>query len=159
MANLQDTTIQGLVNVATDVNITGNFYKPNLPIIDVSKNDGGSCYATTGIIPFNIIYINNGGFSVTNNNSRFTVPEDGVYWVGFWTIGHNNCGTTGRVLLRVNGSNTSQARSDGSIRYGNCYAYRLFDLKEGDYIEANMTAASIYFNSTVYNRFTIFKVT
>ena len=159
MANLQNTTVQGSVTLPNDIDIAGRLSKPNLPMIDASKSNGGGCYSTTGPVPFNSISVNNGGFSITNSNSRFTVPEDGIYWVGFWTIGHNNCGSTGRVRLRVNGSNTSEARSDSSIRYGNCYAYRLFNLSEGDYIEANMSSSFIYFNATQYNRFVIFKVT
>lgn len=159
MANLQNTTVEGSVVLPNNIDITGILSKTNLPMIDVSKNNGGGCFSTTGAIPFNVIFVNEGGFSITNSNSRFTVPENGIYWVGFWSIGHNNCGTTGRVRLRINGSNTSQARSDGGIRYGNCYAYRLFDLSEGDYIEAFMTNASIYFAATQYNRFVIFKIT
>lgn len=159
MANLKHTTIQGSLGITTDLIIQGSLKKPNLPIIDASKNDGTSCYGTGGPIPFNILYVNNGGFGISNSNSRFTVPEDGVYWVGFWSIGHNSCGSTGRVRLSINGARTSQARTDVSIRYGNCYAYRLFDLSVGDYIEAELQAASIYFNATQYNRFVIFKVT
>lgn len=157
MATLQNTIIENLT-ISEVMSIDGNLIRPNLPVACVSKNDGGACFGTLGPVPFNIVHLVS-GITMSNGNSRFTVPEDGQYFCLFWTIGHNDCGTTGRLYIRVNGSLTSaQARTDGSIRYGNCYAFRIYDLKAGDYVEADLTAASLYFNSEVYNKFIIYKV-
>lgn len=157
MATLQDSTIDNL-SVTQSMSISGDFIRPNTPVAVVSKNDGGSCYGTIGPVPFNVVHLLN-GITASNSNSRFTVPEDGQYFCLFWTIGHNNCGGYGRLYIRVNGGNNScQARTDQSIRYGNCYTSAVYDLKAGDYIEADMTMAYLYFNSDVYNKFTIYKV-
>lgn len=156
MADLQTTTSENIL-VPNNLEIQGNFSRPDLPLICVSKDNGGGCFGSTGPVPFNKVIVDNGTITRSNNNSRFTVPEDGIYFVHFWTIGHNNCGSTGRIRLRVNGSDTSQARSDSTIRYGNAFAYRLFDLSAGDYVEANLSSAFMYFNFVGYNRFTIYK--
>lgn len=156
MADLQTSTVED-TDILNNFEMSGNFSRPNLPLICVSKDNGGGCFSSGGPVPFNKVIVDNGTISRSNNNSRFTVPENGAYFVHFWTIGHNNCGSTGRIHLRVNGSRTSQARSDSSIRYGNAFAYRLFDLSAGDYLDVELGAGAMYFNFVGYNRFTIYK--
>lgn len=157
MATLQSSTVDSL-DITQAMSIGGNFKRPNLPVACVSKNDGGTCYATTGPVPFNVIHDLN-GITASNSNSRFTVPEDGQYFCLFWTIGHDNCGGNGRLSIAANGVNQSaQARTDISIKYGNCYTSAVLDLSAGDYIEANMIYAYLYFSFSSYNKFIIYKI-
>ena len=159
MATLQDTTIENLT-VSTDLSgMSTGFSRPNLPIVVASKSNGGSCHTALGPVPFNNIELINGNIIASNSNSRFTVSESGKYYLLFWTIGHDNCGSTGRLHINVNGAiRTAQARTDTSIRYGNCYCYAVVDIQVGDYVEADQTAGALYFNSSVYNKFVMYKI-
>lgn len=158
MANLQDTQVQNL-DVLGNLTAGGPINRANNPVVSATKNNGGSTYSTLGAVPFNNILCQTSGITPSNNNSRFTVNEDGLYHACFYNIGTPG-GQLGRAYIRKNGSTSGdiQARSDDDIDWPVCYAMRIFSAVAGDYFELHLTAGSMYMALDHYTNFTIFKV-
>lgn len=154
MAILKNSTIQDLT-ITNQTTVNGKIVStPESSSVAFGNNTN---YTATGPIPFNNFYVTN-KINRTNNNSRYTVLEAGLYFVTWHNISQND-GTTTRTRIRVNGSNWSQARGEGTPNYPMVNAFVLNFMEEGDYFEMNHTNGSIYLVRPNYNDFTIFKVT
>lgn len=153
MASLKNSTISGL-NVSGDLEVLGviNQSSPSLISVDYSSD---TSYTSTGPIPHNNSYVES-GFNVQNSRSRFTVLEEGLYYICWHNISNSGANTT-RTRIYVNGSNRSQARGDASGTYSMVTAIHLEYLQPGDYIEMVHTNGTIYMTSQ-YNDFSIQRI-
>lgn len=153
MATLQNSTIQDLT--ITD-QTTVNEEITSTPEAVSTEYDRNTRYTATGPIPFTDFNISN-KITSSNNNSRFTVLEPGLYYVMWHNISSNR-DETNRTRIRVNGANWSQARGQRQPNYPMVNAFVLNFMDEGDYFEMNHTDGTIYLTDQ-YNDFIIFKVT
>lgn len=158
MAILGDSTLDSL-SVTGETTSQGRLDMPNIPLVSVSKDDGGTGYSAVGPIPFNVIWEDTGSIQVSNSNSRFTVTESGFYYAIYYNIGVSGA-ITSRVLINKNGSTAGnvQARGDTTGVYPNMTAFKIFKMEVGDYLEAKLDAGEQYFSTTNYVTFLIHKV-
>lgn len=153
MATLQNSTIQDLT-ITDQTTVNGEITStPEAVATEYRTNTG---YTATGAIPFTNFYVSN-KITRSNNNSRFTVLEPGLYYVMWHNISSAQ-GDTTRTRIYVNGSNWSQARGEGTPNYPMVNAFVLNFMDEGDYFEMVHTNGTVYLTSQ-YTDFTIFKVT
>lgn len=157
MANLQSTSIPN-ITVEQNLNVDGILNSTGIGIYGF-KSDGGSANTTSGPIQWNGIR-QNSGITTSNSTSRFTVPQDGYYFVSFRNIGSNR-GTTSRTWIQVNGSTSGRVRAygrAGSHDYPMTLAFSIYQLSEGDYIEYNKDSNEMYQRGSDYTQFSIFKI-
>lgn len=157
MASLKDTTVTDLVS-EQDVTVDGILQPSSIGIYGF-KSDGGGSNTESGPINWNGIR-HNSGISISNSNSRFTVPDDGFYFVSFRNIG-NNQGVTDTTWLAVNGGTSGRVRAYGranEFNYPMTIAFSIYNLSAGDYIEYIKNTAAMYQSSDDYTQFAIFKV-
>lgn len=156
MADLQDTSLP-------DITVGGAFNGGNLsssPIgVSGYKSDGGAQNTVAGPIQFNGITTNVGGISLSNGNSRFTVPYDGYYVMWFKNIG-NSVGSTSITYFRVNGSNIEcRAYSrNAEYNYAMSLGFTIINLAQGDYLEYYKDTTAMYQNTTTYVNFGIYRI-
>lgn len=157
MANLQSTSIPN-ITVEQNLNVDGILNSTGIGIYGYKSNGGGS-NTTGGPIQWNAIR-QNSGIATSNSNSRFTVPQDGYYFVSFRNIGNANR-TTDQTWIQVNGSTAGRVRAYGranEFNYPMTLAFSIYQLSEGDYIEYNKTTAAMYQLGVDYTQFSIFKI-
>lgn len=154
MAILKNSTIQDLT-ITNQTTVNGEITStPETASVSFGNNTG---YTATGPIPFTNFNVSN-KINRTNNNSRYTILEPGLYFVTWHNIS-NAVGNTNRTYIRVNGSRWSQARGEGTPNYPMVNAFVLNFMNEGDYFDMDHGAGTIYLTVPNYNDFTIFKVT
>lgn len=153
MAILKNSTIQS-VDVAQTVSVNGVINQSNSNLMS-GEYRSDSSYTATGPISQNQRYIDT-GFNTQNNASRFTVIEEGLYYICWHNISNSGANTT-RTRIYINGSNRSQARGDASGQYSMVTAIHLDYLQPGDYIELVHTNGTIYMTSQ-YNDFSIQRI-
>lgn len=160
MAVLKDTQAASID--AQNVSVAGEVIRSTAPpYISVSKDDGGNAYGTVGPIPFNILYDSQeSNILISNNNSRFTITEPGLYYSAFVGIGQNDSAGYTFLNIRKNGSDAGmvRARREGGTQYRQDVAFRVWEMQNGDYLEAELDAGVHYFNSAQYTTFLIMKV-
>lgn len=157
MANLKDTTVSN-ISIENQLDVSDTVNSPGVGVYGY-KSDGGGSNTETGPINWNGIR-QNSNISISNTNSRFTVPEDGFYYVSFRNIG-NNVGTTSVTYLNVNGSSAGRVRAyarSAEFNYPMSLAFAVYELKEGDYVEFSKNDAAMYQSATTYTQFAIFKI-
>lgn len=155
MAILKNSTIQNLT-IAEQATVNGKITStPESASVQYRSN---TSYSTSGPIPFTHFFIDN-KINRSNNNSRYTILEPGLYFVTWHNISQNANSATTRTYIRVNGSRWSQARGEGTPAYPMVNAFVLVFMNEGDFFDMDHGAGSIYLTGIDYNDFTIFKVT
>lgn len=157
MAQLQSTNIPN-ITVEQDLNVNGILNSTGIGIYGF-KSNGGSANTQSGPINWNGIR-QNSGITISNSNSRFTVPQDGYYFVSFRNIG-NGSSVTDVTWIQVNGSTSGRVRAYGranQFNYPMTLAFSIYQLSEGDYIEYNKSSAAMYQSSSDYTQFAIFKI-
>ena len=81
----------------TNINLTGQSLRPNLPAFHVSRR-GGNVSANNYVV-FDQVFYNNGNH-YNNSDGKFTAPVTGIYFFSAW---HFTNGTSA-FSLRINGS-------------------------------------------------------
>ena len=82
---------------ATNINLTGQSLRPNLPAFHVSRR-GGDVSGNNYVVFDNVSY--NNGSHYNNSDGKFTAPVTGIYFFSAW---HFTNGTSA-FGLRINGS-------------------------------------------------------
>ena len=150
MAVLKDSTVQGALDVEGILNGKGVG-------VYAYKSDGGAANTTAGNIAWNGIWSNR-GILLSLNNSRFTVPEDGHYFVAFRNIG-NAAGTTTVTYVRKNGANIVYGYGRAVEKnYPMVLCFAILDMVEGDYVECYKTTVAMYQSGVDYTQFMLFKI-
>jgi len=145
----------------------------NTPMFAIGMNaDQGPNNNTFTLMEFNNEEVDtDNAYTNTAGNYKFTVPagKAGKYFIYAFTL----CNAinaddfiSGAIALYKNGSNTVEStlnvRND-RIRYNTSYVGHVFDLSEGDYIQAyafvDSDDGSVKFNSGANSRFGGFKLT
>ena len=89
---------------ATNINLTGQSLRPNLPAFQVAKTNGD--VSSNNYVIFNQVYYNNGSHYNTSNG-RFTAPVTGIYHFYAWHF----TGGTSQFRIDLNGSSWQSANT------------------------------------------------
>ena len=81
----------------TNINLTGQSLRPNLPAFHVSRRGGN--VSSNNYVVFDQVSYNNGNH-YNNSDGKFTAPVTGIYFFSAW----NFTGGTSSFSLRINGS-------------------------------------------------------
>ena len=168
LANSSITLNGSAVSLGGSATVGGN----NTPAFAIGMNaDQGPNNNTFTLMEFNNEEVDtDNAYTNTAGNYKFTVPSGkaGKYFIYAFTL----CNAinaddfiSGAIALYKNGSNTVEStlnvRND-RIRYNTSYIGHVFDLSEGDYIQAyafvDSDDGSVKFNSGANSRFGGFKL-
>ena len=121
------------------IDSSGRVTMPSQPHLEMKLTTSVSV-ANNGYvdIPWDSIIQNQGGFSLSNSNSRITVPVTGVYLINAKSRFQTTSATVGELAIMINGSYYSYDYKSGADGYESYREHQCIKLSASDYIEIRM---------------------